>query len=92
MKWLPGKPTKDGWYFAVVLWREKLITTIVRAYSSVPRGEGLRYLGQPAGEPGRDFPMHDLPPDRVYWEGDNFVLDNEMWKRFAGPIPLPEEP
>jgi hypothetical protein len=90
MKWITGRPEKTGYYFAIVRTTSGDVrTTVVRAYSSKPSGT-LRYLGQPKSEPGKVFPEHNEPPDRIYWEGDNFTIDNDKFLRFSEKIPEPE--
>jgi hypothetical protein len=92
MKWTNERPRTSGYYFAVVRTTSGDVrTTVVRAYSSKPSGT-LRYLGQPKGEPGKTFPEHNEPPDRIYWEGDNFTIDNDKFLRFSEMIPEPPKP
>ena len=91
IQWTKDRPTVEGFYFAKAIRPGGgEFTTIIRAYCSTPHGE-LPYLGQPEGEPGREFPEHNLPSDRIYWEGSNYFINSDLFGRFAGPIPLPEE-
>lgn len=89
MKWMEGKPREDGYYFAVVETASGVRTTVVKVYCSKPRGP-LRYLGQPVDEPAKVFPEHDLLPDRIYWEGENFEIASPLFLKFAGPLPEPD--
>lgn len=91
MKWTNEQPRTPGYYFAVVKTASGDVrTTVVRAYSSKPSGP-MRYLGQPKGTPSLEFPEHNEPPDRIYWEGDNFVLtkDSDKFLRFSEKIQEP---
>lgn len=90
MKWTKERPTKDGWYFVTVQTPGgRLIEVVVHVYCSTPRGK-LPYLGQPTNEEGKTFPEHDLPADRVSWDGCQFRLYDPIFKKFAGPITPPE--
>jgi len=89
MKWTNKRPQTSGYYFAVFRTTSGDVrTTVIRAYSSKPSGS-VRHLGQPKDEPGHVFPEHNEPPNRIYWEGDNFTIDNDKFLRFSEMIPEP---
>ncbi len=89
MRWMNDRPKTPGYYFAVVRTTgDDMRTTVVRAYSSKPSGV-LRHLGQSKNAPGKVFPEHDEPPDRIYWEGDNFTINDNRFLRFSEKIPEP---